>query len=219
MKKLLFASIVLLVAIVSSCTKSELTVAPDGSNTLSAVVENSNDSRTTLGDGNSVIWSSGDKLSVFNQADQSQQAEYTLIKGAGSVRAVFQSNKPLGAVDKYAFYPASTGATCAAGVMSFNLPDTQPYTQASFTNGYNPMVAKSNAQGDLSFRNLCGVIKLQLTGTATVAKVVMQTAGQVVAGAMTVKMDYTDVPVMKVATTGPTSITLTDCNVSLSESV
>ncbi|MEG0656825.1 MAG: hypothetical protein RR465_07385, partial [Mucinivorans sp.] len=65
MKKLLFASIVLLVAIVSSCTKSELTVAPDGSNTLSAVVENSNDSRTTLDDGRNVIWSAGDMLSVF----------------------------------------------------------------------------------------------------------------------------------------------------------
>ncbi|MEG2761022.1 MAG: hypothetical protein RR921_06785, partial [Mucinivorans sp.] len=184
MKKLLFASIVLLVAIVSSCTKSELTVAPDGANTLSAVVENSDGGRTTLDDGRNVIWSAGDKLSVFNQDDQKQQAEYTLIQGEGTLRAVFQSNKSLGEGVKYAFYPASAGVTCAAGVMSFNLPATQAYAKTSFANGSNPMVAKSNAQGDLSFQNLCGVIKFQLTGTATVAKVVMQTAGEVVAGAM-----------------------------------
>ncbi|MEG0033911.1 MAG: hypothetical protein RR689_06350, partial [Mucinivorans sp.] len=195
---------------------------PDGANTLRAVMENSDDSRTTLDDGRNVIWSSGDKLSVFNKDDQSQQAEYTLIQGEGTTSAVFQSNKPLGAGVKYAFYPASAEVACAADVISFDLPATQIYAKASFANGSNPMVAKSNAQGDLSFQNLCGMIKFQLTGTKTVASVVMQTAaGEVVAGDMTVNMGYTDVPAMEVAKTGTTStsITLTDCNVSLSESV
>ncbi|MEG2099339.1 MAG: hypothetical protein RRY42_05465, partial [Mucinivorans sp.] len=159
MKKIVLASIVILSAFFTSCAKSNLVVEPDGANTLRAVMENSDSdssSRTTLGDRNSVIWSAGDKLSVFNQADQSQQAEYTLIQGEGTTSAVFQSNKSLGEGVKYAFYPA--GATCASDVISFDLPDTQVYTTASFANGSNPMVAKSNAQGDLSFQNLCGVI-------------------------------------------------------------
>ncbi|MEG1464458.1 MAG: hypothetical protein RSC11_06080, partial [Mucinivorans sp.] len=222
MKKIVLASIVLLSTFFTSCTKSELTVAPDGSNTLSAVMENSDSdgiSRTTLDDDRNVIWSAGDKLSVFNQANQSQQAEYTISQGAGTRLAVFQSNTLLDAGDKYAFYPASAGVTCQANVMSFNLPATQAYAKNSFGNGANPMVSNRNVQGELSFQNLCGVIKFQLTGTATVARVVMQTAGEVVAGAMKVKMDYTGVPALETANTNITSITLTDCNVSLSESV
>ncbi|MEG3047492.1 MAG: hypothetical protein RR872_02530, partial [Mucinivorans sp.] len=84
MKKIVLASIVILSAFFTSCTKSNLVVEPDGANTLRAVMENSDDSRTTLDDGRNVIWSSGDKLSVFNKDDQSQQAEYTLIQGEGT---------------------------------------------------------------------------------------------------------------------------------------
>ncbi|MEG0815834.1 MAG: hypothetical protein RSF93_07835, partial [Mucinivorans sp.] len=91
MKKIVLASIVILSAFFTSCTKSNLVVEPDGANTLRAVMENSDGGRTTLDDGRNVIWSAGDKLSVFNQGDQSQQAEYTISQGAGTRLAVFQS--------------------------------------------------------------------------------------------------------------------------------
>ncbi|MEG0815802.1 MAG: hypothetical protein RSF93_07675 [Mucinivorans sp.] len=223
MKKIILASIVLLSAFFTSCTKSELTVAPDGANTLRAVMENSDgdgSSRTTLDGYREVVWSAGDKLDVFTRINHKLRAEYTLIQGEGTSLGVFKSNKSLGTCTKYAFYPASAGVTCVNDVMSFNLPATQVYTTASFANGSNPMVAGSDDQDKLWFRNLCGIIKFQLTGTKTVASVKMQTdAGEVVAGAMTVDMNYYQVPEMKVATTGTTStsITLTDCNVQLSE--
>ena len=50
------------------------------------------------------------------------------------------------------------------------LPEVQKYAHDSFAEGAFPMIAVTEDTGDYDFcfKNLCGALKLQLTGTATV---------------------------------------------------
>ncbi len=160
--------------------------------TFIASSEYGTSTRTTL-NGSSVLWSATDNISVFNQTVP-QGELYTINAGdAGKTKASFSGNDP-GAAPWFALYPADGAASLADGKLSIMLPGVQAYAAASFGVGANPMVAVSST-GTLDFKNLCGILQLQLTGHGTVASITLTSSAQeALWGSAQVAVDYTDVP-------------------------
>lgn len=148
--------------LVFSCAKERL--APSGYTEI--IVRGENTTKTEL-DGNSVIWSAGDKMKVFSTSDASGKT-FVLNSGAGTSTGHFFGEIPAGDTF-FAVYPTSATYN-GASTFTFSLPAEVEYTEGSFAPGSNPMLsATSNDITSFSMKNLCGVLKLRLTGTIEVS--------------------------------------------------
>ena len=84
-----FMSIAMLMAM-ASCSSSDDAVAENNVEgklvqmTFTATQESNVDTRSALGTGNSVVWKSGDKISVFDGSDFENNHEFTLDGDGGS---------------------------------------------------------------------------------------------------------------------------------------
>ena len=169
MKKLFLLSVAALVTF-AACQK-EINPAKQeaGITALTATVEQQvGDTKTALGNSNSVVWSEGDVIKVWNASNES--GDFTLIEGAGTTQGTFNGNEitdPL-----YAFYPASAVSSVEGSVATFTLPATQHYVKNTFDNGANIAVAQISGNS-MQFKNVCGVLKLQLKGTTIVKSIVV----------------------------------------------
>ena len=110
-------------------------------------------------DGVSVSWEAGDKISVNGTTYTLQGSEsegwYVDVAEAASYEAV---------------YPAS--AVRSDGLLM--LPAVQHYTAGSFDAAAHLMTASAQSVGEgLQFRNQCALLKLSLTGAATVERIVL----------------------------------------------
>lgn len=126
-----------------------------------------------------VYWSENDKIKIFAEGAQPGEGrEFTLTAGAGTAQGTF--NGTLNANDEgttyYALYPYSTSASLvygnygfATGVF-FELPQEQTYYPGTFDKKINPAVAYTTTD-ELSFKNICGVLKLSITGNAKVSRI------------------------------------------------
>lgn len=155
------------------------------SDILYASAEQFDHSRTGLGSGNEVLWTKGDGISVFNH--RSFNDEYLLKNGyegcaAGEFKRVpsliddFQEIVPFS--HSVAFYPYSSELVCNATedgyvLEGWELPYNQQWVPESFAEESFPMAAASDSPNDISFRNLCGILKLRLTGTMMVDRIVL----------------------------------------------
>ena len=133
-------------------------------------------SRTTLGADNSVLWSQGDVLAVLgvmNDKSGGNIGAYTLVEGAGTNSAVFEGELS-SAYDTYqAFYPVNMFETgTLSGQILFMMPPTGAiFTERSFVDGANPMYAVGTATSGLKFKNLCGILELQIKGKGTLSSI------------------------------------------------
>lgn len=172
--------------------------------------------RTTL-ENAQVIWTADEQIRVFNKANTTQTELYTLQKGAGTPEGEFIGNSVPGA--KYAFYPTTaytsiTGSNSDAKI-TFNLPATQTYLPDSFADKANPMIGQGDADNIIRFRNLCGAIKLKLTGAATITQITMTVPAGKIYGAATVDAS-SEAPVPVFTDVAAKTITLSVPNVALS---
>ena len=184
MKKSLFA-IAAAAAVLAGCQMEEFGKirSGEGVREFRATIENSEATRTMLaadGDLYHVNWIAGDKVSV---SDGTNTAVYTA--GDGGAPATWFSTDvadellPLGPVE--AFYPST-------------LDNVLPYEQEYVENGVsvNPMYAKGEMKilpetTDLAFKNLCGILKFNLTSTdGAIVKNVVLSADKGLSGAFTV---------------------------------
>lgn len=136
-----------------------------------------NDSRAHLSSDLSVHWTGEDRISVF--AKSSDHLQYVLADGANSTLATFHAvanGKPkvpvlplYGAV--YPFDGSNTVSTVDGGLaFSFSIPQVQSYAVESFDKKSFPMLAVSR-NTSLQFRNVCGLIMLQLSGKRKIASI------------------------------------------------
>ena len=152
------------------------------------------DSKTSL-NGTKVLWSASDKISIFSATCTGGETYSINPDDAGKGEAVFTGNA-VGAAPWYALYPADGMASFGEGAISLSLPASQAYAADGFADGSNPMVAVSQTD-KLSFKNLCGILSLRLTGSATVTSVEIITAAQeALWGTATVDMSWADVPAL-----------------------
>ena len=77
----------------------------------------------------------------------------------------------------YAVYPAADGGMLGGDYLGLNLPEDQTWASESFGSGANPAVAYAAELENLPFKNVCGVLNLRLTGSATVSAIRLYTAG------------------------------------------
>lgn len=155
----------------------EEAIAPNAPVRLTATTEGDALTRTQLEEGNNgtsaVLWSENDAISVF--IDYNPEARvFSLTEGAGTKTGVFQGE---GSGSSYlAFYPASMKPSLAAGgAVRFTLPAQQNHVSGSFENGAFPMLAQAET-GTLPFHNLASVLRLSITGTLEVTRIVFRSA-------------------------------------------
>ena len=233
MKKDVFTFIAVLLC-VAAC-QVEI-VDPNESNVsgdvLSALIEQNKVTKTVLGESNNVLWSENDQIVAFMKSSYGHKYQ---IKPsfAGKTYADFSrissaSGDDLSAGIEWdhnvAYYPYSESIECVKSGDNYTLevvlPAEQTYEENSFGNGTFPMVAVSE-DNNITFKNVCGGIKLQLKGTQIVKSITIQGKNhEKLSGAATVTA-YTDEtkPAITMAQSASTSVTL-NCGsgVQLSES-
>ena len=181
--------------------------------------------KTALAGGNSVVWSAGDQIAVFqgaSSADKYQVSEDCVgttygkfgivANGEAAGEQIFDSN--------IAIYPYQDGlaiipkTTTEYHVTGITIPSVQTYEENTFANGSFPMAAITDGLVDhtLSFKNLCGALKLQLKGTAKVKTIELKGNDNEPLGGDATATIYPDgsAPIIAMSSGASTSVTL-DC--------
>ncbi len=220
MRRYLLTAILFL--LVSACADEYGRLGVDGSaidRTFEASIEAPTDSagtRTLLGgqtgDSNrSVLWQYGDEVYVTTG---STSAKFSNTGSRTSSMKAVLEGKIADASTYYAFYPYSMVSGYASGKFNVSLPATQRYYAGGIESGSFPMVAQYS-NGVFNFRNLCGILVLNLAGDAEVTSITFSgkdSSGNPVkvAGAGTVSTSYSSAPTLAMSSTAGTSVTL-DC--------
>ena len=215
----LFAFTILLIA--AGCRQVEFENPTDGSQVLTATLERGAATKTHFEDPTDGIyypyWTAGDELAVY--VDGLPFADkFTLASGANTEKGTF-SGKVSG--NRYvALYPYGDRVTdgLKGSVLSLVLPSEQSYAPGSFGEGDFPMLAVGSGN-TLSFKNLCSVLKISVTGDKAVRAVhfVAHDGSMYVSGPATVRTDYDSVPALVMSEGGSTRVTVKCPGVQLKE--
>ena len=135
------------------------TSQPDAGKIAMTFTSQASGTKTQLGDdGLTVVWSEGDAISIFDGVEN----ERFSIGNINGSSAEF-SGLAVPASEYYAVYPYAEGNSMSAeGVITAVLPDRQPAIPGTFAQNVNLSFAKADAENHLSFRNLCGLLSLDL---------------------------------------------------------
>ena len=211
-RRILIPACVLAAALLAGCNKDEnIQGLTDISATTFQAFTESGGTKTFLENGgsetesHSVLWVPGDAIGIASASDFSRY-EY---KGDGQTDFAEFEGEPVHGDYFYAVYPYSEKAALSGDMLSLELPSVQEYTPLSFAPGVFPMVARSESTV-LEFKNLCGLLKVNLTGTETISSITFRSSGQGVSGPATVSMDYESVPELVMSDGAGMSVTL-DC--------
>lgn len=188
----------LLLAAAVSCTKEASYTGgmpSDGQTSIIAKVEEAS-AKTTLS-GYQVLWSASDAVKVFNSSMPDGSAFILEASSAGKAYGTFRGVMK-GEAPYYAVYPSSDGVSLSGSTLSVSLPSVQTYCESSFGIGANPCVAVSDENGVLQFKNLCGLLKLQLKGSIKISSLAITTGREeALWGDGTVDMSLPGDPVLK----------------------
>ena len=167
MKKSIIATVFAVAAVSVSCTK-----VPEQGGGISMVFHAGSEAltRTSLAEGNAVVWERGDAISlfapsgtnnIFTTEDSGTSADFA---GEVSGQGVY-----------YALYPYNGEAGISGSVISTVLPSSQEAEEGSFRTGLNLSVAEADAQDRLIFKNACALVKFTLgEGMQGIVKAVLQ---------------------------------------------
>lgn len=142
-----------------------------GDVTITASLESGLSTRTSLDGEGKVLWSAGDEVALMTTVTKDK---FILTKGEGTSTAEFDGDMT-GPRPFYLLYPYSDDCAVDNGTLKFKLPQEQTVSDGgSFGQGASPAVAymedyKSPAQ----FKNVCGAVELNLTGTCYVSSIVL----------------------------------------------
>lgn len=172
-------TIMAVAVMVISCQKSE--VSTNNIEPLYAKIENVASTRTVMDADNNILWSEGDRIVAFMKTSLGLTYEVSsssVGKSSAKFEEVSEEDGGLNAGTELdhnvAFYPYSETIECLLSrdnyVLNVLLPSEQIYAEGSFGNGSMPMVAVSE-NNNITFRNVCGGIKLLLKGTQKVASI------------------------------------------------
>lgn len=180
MKKTLLL-ILALVAIVSCQTKDIVPEYMPADDDLCASIESINATKTVMDENNNVLWSEDDQLVAFMKTTLGVKYQIKEQYVGTSTGGFSKINEPDNGDDLEAgqeldhnvvVYPHSYDVWCMKNdkntpaqsyKLNLVLPETQIYEENSFAIGAFPMVAVSE-DNKLTFKNICGGLKLQLKG-------------------------------------------------------
>ncbi len=166
------SSILFMAALLTACDKS-LPESPEV--TQETIFEASTETAATKtslsknGEAYDVLWSEGDKIRVNGYELTIQTTNQPEGYGPGYTKANFAGQEPRKeSVSPYyrAYFPSSMLDQAVTG--GWFLPARQTYVPGSIIDA--PMYAASD-DGSLSFKNLCGVIRLNLKGNKSITTI------------------------------------------------
>ncbi len=168
-------------------------------------------SRTVL-DGLKIKWQSSDVVGVFGGT--LANVRFTNTSSTEEATAVFSGTLESTTRTVYAYYPYAEGVEMSGSSLKITLPAKQPFvSNATFGPGLNPTVAAGDITGSLLFRNLCGVIKVRLTGNVTLSSLEFLSSSRATSGAGLVAMGESGArPVLTMTAAAGTGTTLTGIN-------
>ena len=168
------------------------------------------------------MWKIGDQVSIFNISTINQQYQVTDQSDGKTSASLYQVTPPgfVAGTDlptNIAYYPYSASNEIAKNGSDYDitvsLPTTQNYAENSFGNGSFPMAAVTEDGSDmnLKFKNVLGGLKLQLTGTDVISRIVVSgNNNEILCGDATVTASNTSTPSIVLSDDTKTSVTL-DC--------
>lgn len=154
----------------------------------------------------SILWSDDDAIGVFIDG-AARASAFSLSEGAGTRKASFTGS---GKGDSYvAVYPCDDGLELDGEMIRLSIPEEQEYEPGSFGRGSYPMVAVSSTS-ELGFKAVSSVLKLSLTGSQTVKRIVFRSndSGVKVSGPATISLADPSAPVMEMSSAGQDSLAL-----------
>ena len=218
----LFAAACTAAFVLASC-QEESFEGRDGSDNYYASVETfGTGTKTALGEGRSIVWSSEDRIAVFegNGAGQGYQVLDSYVgKSSGEfaeVEGLMTEGTGAGIGGTIAVYPFNEDLTVTSGddetyvIEGITFPSEQKYIAGSFSDEAFPMAAVCE-QGNksLSFRNIGGVLKLSLTGSYSVSQITLTgNSGEPLSGSATVTLSSDGIPSVTMSDDASTSVTL-----------
>ena len=161
------------------------------------------------------VWMPSDNIGIVavrsNMGGNEPVNEFVTDIESASETAVFHGAVPMTA-EYYAFYPYSESLRNSNGTYIFTIPQEQKYVDGSFDPKAAPMVAKASRGEAFDFRNLCGLLALQLTGMESVKSITFMAEDALgdlisVCGTYSVSMAYEADPAIELQE-GQTSVTL-----------
>lgn len=108
---------------------------------------------------NTVLWSAGDAISIF---DGTNNNEFTLTEGAGTASAKFEG-EAVPDQTYYALYPYSASAEFSGTAITSTLPAEQQYVGATFDTMLNPSVAVADGNNNLAFHNVASILQINVS--------------------------------------------------------
>ncbi len=215
MKKVLILATAVLFAVVGCQNDIDSPIAkPVEKVTLKASLEQPvNATRTALDENNLVLWSAGDKIAVVGSSAPENAVTYTIIAGEETTNGAFEGDAIADEL-KAAVYPASFFDTESFGdqvegtfYLPVVIPDVQEGVVGNIPNNANLAVAVGTTA--FEFKNVMGLLKLQLYGTAErPIKLIQIAANEPLAGNATVTIDGND-PVLEFTDNTTKVITVT----------
>lgn len=155
-----------------SCKKDDNNVPQGGKSFRATINQPTDGAKTHIGDGNYLMWNSGDEIKVYTADGTS--AVFTTTDADVYEDAVFTGD--IKEADKYvAFYPAANASDADGGFVTLTLPEQQTYFENNFANKAYPMAAYWNGNAgddvDFQFHSPCAVVCLPLKGNAKVTSI------------------------------------------------
>lgn len=202
-----------------SCGREEMDLIPEDAQlpSFQVVAEIASDAgtRTSLFQEQKVYWEEGDQIGLYFDGSPSA-SQFVLSEGAGTPNGVFSGGSSGDSM--MAVYPYKIAGSVSGNTLSLTLPDEQAYAEGSFGANANPMLG-TGENGVLTFRNMCSVLKLSITGHHTVTDIVFETNNpQVkVSGAATVSSEN-GIPILSMASDASASVSLVTGGVLLKDS-
>ena len=192
-----FMSIAMLMAM-ASCSSSDDEVAEIKEEsklvpmTFTATQESNSGTRAALITGNSVVWQTDDKISVFDGTGAEGNHEFALT---GDVEeGKFSGNASPDATKFTAVYPYTDGAQLGenGSVSGITLPAEQTATPNSFDPSAALMMAVSTEENKnmLNFKNAVSLVKVT---TQFPCKKIVLSSNEVIAGTGTLNCNYIDI--------------------------
>lgn len=216
--KRIILSILTMSALLCGCQKDQVSDVSRKQGIIQATIEEMSSTRTVMDEHNNIRWSEGDQIVGFMRSTlgvKYQVSAASVGKTSASFEEVSSGGLNAGTELEHiiAYYPYSSSVSAAKSGSNYTLdvvlPTEQTYVAESFGNGAMPMVAVSETN-NITFRNVCGGMKLQLKGTQKVASIKVEGKnGELLSGSATVTA-YTDEtkPAITMASDASTSVTL-----------
>lgn len=171
--------------------------SPAGGGVFTAVTEShAGDGKTTI-DGGQVKWKVDDEIKVYSSGTSWTSLSFFALDEGITSDFDYTGDLPdnfIAENNSYAaVYPSSnTFAMGEDGKKTFTVdfPPERNYADEGFADGENPMVAFAENSNELAFKNVCGLLKLQLCGVTPVKDIKIKTKGtNPICGHLTFKYD------------------------------